>query len=215
MSRYKTSYRTGLHWLFMLLVVASLIAGCVLFVPLKPEVKRTLDMTEIPLSVGIYYDPKFRTYEHHFSVGTTSYNFYLGKASVELFNETFPILFKSAVPVISRPPLPPVMTKVAAVIEPKIEEFKEAHPLFLIGTTFSAEITYRLTLYNLEGEQIISSTFMGQGEMPASPFNYSRPPGKATSIAMQEAAEKFMSEFPNLPQVQQWIKDAGTLIPND
>ena len=121
----------------------------------------------------------------------------------------FSIVFKSAVPVISRPPLPPGGPKVAAIIEPKIEEFKMVHPWVLIGTTFSVEIKYRLTLYSHEGEQIVSSIFMGHGEAPCSPISYSHAPGKATSLAMEEAVEKFMSSFSNLPQVQQWIRQAG------
>ncbi len=209
MSTYNNSFVASLTRLLKLFVVAGLTTGCVLTVPLKPEANRTLGMSEIPLAVGVYYDTAFRSYEHHFVVGSIHYNVSVGKASVELFDDIFPVVFKSAVPVISRPPLPPHGPRVAAVIEPKIEEFKEVHPWVLIGTTFSAEIKYRITLYSPEGEQIVSSTFMGQGEIPSSPFNYSRPPGKATSLAMQEAVEKFMSEFSNLPEVRQWIMRAG------
>ena len=211
MSTYKSFSIASLTRLVKLLVVSSLLTGCLLIVPLKPEANRTLGISEIPLAVGVYYDTAFRAYEHHFIIGSTSFNISVGESSVALFDEVFPIVFKRAVPVISRPPLPPGGPKVAAVIEPKIEEFKEVHPFILIGTTFSTEITYRLTLYSNEGEQIVSSTFMGHGEMPASLFNQTRPPGEATSLAMEEAVEKFMSDFPNLPQVQQWIRQAGAL----
>ncbi len=208
MSTYKKSSRASLTRLLKLLVTASLMAGCIVAPP-KPEVNRTQGVSQIPIAVGVYYDTAFRAYEHHFIIGTTSFNVSVGKTGVALFDEVFPIVFKRAVPVISRFPLPPCGPGVAAVIEPKIEKFEIDHPFILIGTTFSAEITYRITLYNLEGEQIVSSTFMGKGKMLSSLFNQGRPPGEATSLAMQEAAEKFMSDFPNLPQVRQWVKDAG------
>lgn len=209
MGTYKSFSITSLTRLVTLLAVSSLLAGCLLIVPLKPEANRTLATSEIPLAVGVYYDTAFRAYEHHFIIGSTSFNIPVGKSSVVLFDEVFPIVFNKAVPVISRPPLPPGGAGVAAVIEPKIENFKMDHPWILIGTTFNAEITYRITLYNLEGEQIVSSTFMGYGEKPSSTLNYSRPPGKATSLAMEEAVEKFMSDFQNLPEVRQWLRQTG------
>jgi len=209
MSTNKKSSGASLTCLLKLLTIAGLMSGCILTVPLKPEVNRTPGVSQIPLAVGVYYDTAFRAYEHHFIIGSTSFNISVGESSVALFDEVFPIVFKRAVPVISRPPLPPGGPGVAAVIEPKIEKFEMDHPFILIGTTFSAEITYRFTLYSNEGEQIVSSTFMGHGEMPASLFNQTRPPGEATSLAMEEAVEKFMSDFSNLPQAQQWIRQAG------
>ncbi len=208
MSTYKKSSGASLTRLLKLLAVACLMAGCIVAPP-KPEVNRTQGMSQIPIAVGVYYDTAFRAYEHHFIIGTTSFNVSVGKTSVALFDEVFPIVFKRAVPVISRPPLLPGGPRVAAVIEPKIEEFEMDHPFIMIGTTFSAEVTFRFTLYSLDGEQIVSSTYVGKGKMLASLFNQGRPPGEATSIAMQEATEKFMSDFPNLPQVQQWIRQAG------
>ncbi len=82
----------------------------------------------------------------------------------------------------------------------------------LVGN-YSVDITYRFTLYTPEGDQIVSSTFMGQGKKFAylGGFSPHQAPGEATSLAMQEAAEKFMSDFPNLPQVQQWIRQVGPL----
>ncbi len=210
MSINNKSCRTSFIRLLNLLAVSGLIAGCVMTVPLKPEVNRTLGISKMPFTVGVYYDTAFRSYEHHFIVGSINLNVSVGKASVEIFDDIFPIVFKSAVPVISRPPLPPGGPRVAAVIEPKIEEFKEVHPWTAVGT-YSAEIAYRFTLYTTEGEQIVSSTYSGQGKK----YNYlggfspTRVPGEVTSLAMEEAAEKFMSDFPNLPQVQQWIRQAG------
>ncbi len=208
MSTYKKSSGASLTSLLKLLVAVSLIAGCVVAPP-KPEINRTQGVSQIPIVVGVYYDTAFRTYEHHFIIGTTSFNISVGKTGVSLFDEAFPIVFKKAVTVISRPPLPQGGPRVVAVIEPKIEEFEMDHPFIMIGTTFSAEITYRITLYSLDGEPIVSSTYVGKGKKLASLFNQGRPPGEATSLAMQEAVEKFMSDFPSLPQVREWIRQVG------
>ncbi len=122
------------------------------------------------------------------------------------------MMFKKAVPVISRPPLPPGGPIVAAVIETKIEKFElglRTQTIFRINNTFDAEITYRFTMYTPEGNQIVSSTYTAKETIVASTFRIGTPGGDATALAMQDAAVKFMSDFPNLPQVQQWIRQAG------
>ncbi len=211
MSTYKKCYESLLIRFSILLVASCILSGCsTTLVTLKPEINRPSGVTQIPLTVGVYYDTAFRSYEHSFILMRTCFDFSLGKDSVVLFDNIFPIVFERAVPVISRPPLTPGGPGVAAVIEPKIEEFKVIHPWGLVGD-YSVDITYRFTLYNPEGDQIVSSTFMGQGEKYSylGGFSPRQAPGEATSFAMQEAAEKFMSGFPCLPKVRQWIMQAG------
>ncbi len=210
MSTYKESYQAVQTRLFKLVAFVCILSGCAAAVPLEPKVNRLPTVAQIPLTVGVYYDQAFRTYEHYFRICDYGFDISLGKSSIVLFDEVFPIMFKRVEVVISRPPLPPGGERVAAIIEPKIEEFKLVHPSVLVGT-HNVEITYRFTLYTPEGDQIVSSTFMGQGKKcnyygAFSPYHA---PGEATSLAMEEAVEKFMSDFPNLPQVQQWIRQTG------
>ncbi len=213
MSTYMESPGIGLSWLVRLVVTVVLLSGCSSMVPLNPKIDRSSSTFQIPFSVGVYYAPGFRVYEHQFYIGQhPGFNVLPGKASIELFDEIFQIMFKKAVPVISRPPLPPGSPNVVAVIEPKIEKFElglRTQTIFRINNTYDAEITYRFILYTPEGNQIVSSTYTANETIIASTFHVAKPGGEVTNVVMQEAAKKFMSDFPNLPQVQQWIRQAG------
>jgi len=211
MSTYKKCHEVLLIRFFVLLVVFCILSGCsTTLMTLKPEINRPPSMAQIPLTVGVYYDTAFRSYEHRLIIMRYCFDFSLGKDSVALFDDIFPIVFERAVPVISRPPLPPGGPMVSAVIEPKIDGFKVVHPWGLVGN-YSVDITYRFTLYTPEGDQIASSIFMGQGEKYSylGGFSPYQAPREAATLAMQEAVEKFMSEFPNLPQVEQCVRQAG------
>lgn len=176
MSRYKKYYEVVLTRFFKLLVVVCIVSGCAPAVPLNPQVNRPPSVAQIPLTVGVYYDQAIRTYERHFRIGSYGFDISLGKSSIVLFDEILPIMFKRVEAVISRPPLPPSGPKIDTVIEPRIEEFKLLHPSVLFGT-HKVEITYRFTLYTPEGNQIVSSTFMGKGEKYAPPFSFTPNPG--------------------------------------
>ncbi len=120
-------------------------------------------------------------------------------------------MFKKTVPVISRPPLPPGGPSVVAIIEPKIEKFElgfRSQAFFRIDPSFDAEITYRFTMYSPEGNQIVSSTYTAKETIVDYTYPTGKPGGEITDIVMQVAAKKFMADFPNLPQVQQWIRKA-------
>ncbi len=209
MSTYMKSSGVRWGWNFMLIVTVVLLSGCSSTVPLNPKIDNPPSVTKIPFSVGVYYAPEFRACERHFYIGQhPPFNVFAGKASIALFDDVFQIMFKRVVPVISRPPLPPGGPIVAAVIEPKIEKFElVSKPKFLeLKNAFDAEISYRFILYTPEGDQIVSSTYTADETISASCFLIGKPGGEATDIVMQEAAKKFMSDFPNLPQVQQWIR---------
>ncbi len=210
MSTYDKTSGYGVVWFFRLLVGVALLSGCT--ATPKPIVECPSDTVQMPITVGVYYDPAFRAYKNQFTIGANSaYNISPGKASIILFDKVFSFMFKKAVPVISRPPLPPGSPSVLAVIEPKIEKFElvPSTSRMCFTTTFDPEITYRFTLYSPEGDQIVSSTYTGKGTKSGTIYVTIISAGKATSLAMEEAAEKFMSDFPNLPQVQQWLRQAG------
>ncbi len=192
-----------------LLALNTLLAACTLMVPLKPTVGAPPTQTRLPLTVGIHYDPVFPEYEHLFSIGDYRYIVSVGQASINMFDQVFPLLFESTVPVKSHPPLPPGAPTVVAVIKSEIEQFRLAYPLILVGTSFDAEITYRFTLYTPEGDQIVSWTSTGKGSKSANAFYPSRPPGEATSIAMQDAATQFLITFRGIPEVQRWLRRLG------
>lgn len=189
-----------------LLVVAILLVSCTHTIPLKATIEPPLDVTQVPVAVGVYYSPEFRAYEHAGSRGGDRWVFPLGPASMTLFDQAFPRVFASTQPVQSRPPLPTGDVELAAVIEPKIETFDFGLPFLKTGT-YTAEITYRFTLYSPRGDPIASWLVKGVGAKPGEGgFEFARWPGEAADLAMRDAATKFLTGFGEVPEVQRWVR---------
>lgn len=185
-------------------------AGCAHTIPLKAaSLDRPPGAVQAPVAVGIYYSLEFRTHEEKIWRSGDRWDFALGEASVRLLDRAWPMLFESSAPVPSRPPLQTGQPKLAAVIEPKIEAFDFSLPFLKTGT-YTAEITYRMTLYSPEGERLVSWTVRGQGAKPGQVgFEFARWPGEAVDLAMQEATMKFVSGFRDVPEVRAWLRRLG------
>jgi hypothetical protein len=190
-------------------VVAALMAGCTHAIPIKASLEAPPNVAQVPVAVGVYYSAEFRAYEHLGARFGDRWAFPLGQGSVALFDRVFPVMFERTFPVQSLPPLNPGGPQLAAVIEPKIEEFDFTLPMLKTGT-FSAEITYRFTLYSPQGDPVASWTVKGVGAKPGEiGFELARWPGEAADLAMQDAATKFISGFRDVPEVRQWLRRVG------
>ena len=183
--------------------------GCTHTIPLKAVLDRPPVAVQASLAVGVYYSPEFRTYEEKIWRGGDRWDFALGEASVRLLAQAWPFLFESNASVPSRPPLQTGQPKLAAVIEPKIEAFDFSLPFLKTGT-YTAEITYRMTLYSPEGESLVSWTVRGQGAKPGQAgFEFARWPGEAADLAMQDATMKLVSGFRDVPEVRARLRRLG------
>lgn len=205
----------GKFWLGKLIrplgvsVVAALISGCSHAIPLKASVDRPPNINKLPLMIGVYYSPEFRTYQHARARGQVQFVAPQGQASAALFDQVLPMIFESVVPVPSRPPLAEASPKVAAVIEPKIEEFDFDFPWTPFGS-YTAQIVYRLTLHSPEGTPFASWTVKGSGERGSGLAATHAPLiGEAVDLAMQDAAMKFMVGFRDIPEVRRWLRRVG------
>lgn len=208
-SRYLNSPRIFLVALLLLWGVGTLISGCAHTIPLNATVSETGKVTKVPLAVGVFYTPQFRAYKHEGSRMGDKWIYNLGEASVNLFDKVFPTLFQEARHVQERPPIASGEDYLNAVIVPKIEAFDFSLPFLKTGI-FSAEITYRFTLYSLEGDPFASWTVKGEGEKKGQfGFSFSRWPGEAADHAMEDAARKFMFGFRDEPEVRRWLIKKG------
>ncbi len=140
----------------------------------------------------------------------------IGAGSVTLFDNVFPMLFDPAVPVDSRPPLTGGTRTVAAVIEPRVEAFDFTEPLFpSFGSSYTAEVTYRFTLYSDDGTPFASWLVSGYGERPVDfeKLTTGSPVGDASSLAMEDAARKFLTDFREIPELQRWLRRSAGAEP--
>jgi hypothetical protein len=142
-----------------------LLSGCAHNIPLKGTLESPPSVTQVPLAVGVYYSPEFCAHKHEDSRKGDRWIFPLGEASVTLFDQVLPRLFKSVLPVQTRHPLATSAPALAVVIEPKIEVFDFAIPFLKTGT-YSAELTYRFTLYSPQGNPFASWLVKGEAAKP-------------------------------------------------
>jgi hypothetical protein len=193
------------------LLALGLLTACAHTIPMKPAFVSPPATTQVPIVVGIYYSPGFGQREDKIWRMGDRWDFPLGQASVLVLEGAWKALFEGHTPVPTLPPLPAGETKVAAVIESTIEAFDFGLP-FLKSGTYTAEITYRFTLYAPEGTTLASWTVRGTGAKPGQfGFDFSRGPGEAAELAMQDAATKLAAGFRDVPEVRAWLRTSGAL----
>jgi hypothetical protein len=191
--------------------IALLVSACSTTATLTPVVAPPAGLERLPVAVGVHYSPEFREAMHARAKGSTKVSVPIGKGSVVLFDSVFPMLFDPAVPVASRPPLASGTQSVAAVIEPRVEAFDFTWPtIALPGTSYTAEITYRFTLYSEDGTPFASWLVSGYGERPVDfeKLKTGSPVGDASSLAMKDAARKFLTGFREVPELQRWLRQS-------
>jgi hypothetical protein len=197
-------------WLLVVFLVAL---GCTHAIPMKGTMEAPPTTARVPLRLGVYYSPDFRNYRYVGSRGGDRWDFPLGNSSTRLFDRVFADMFTSVQSLDSRPPLSGSQGKLDAVLEPKIESFDFAIPYLKTGA-YTAEITYHFTLCALNGEPLASWTVRGAGSKHGKPgFDFARGPGEAADLAMQDAATKFITGFPDIPEVRRLINQAKTSSP--
>jgi hypothetical protein len=195
--------------LLALVVVLAATAACSHTIPLGGvTVDRPPTAVQAPVALGVYYSPEFRAHEAKIWRMGDRWDFALGEASVKLLDRVWPYMVESVLPLPSRPPVP-ADRKVAGVIEPKIDSFDFGLPFLKTGT-YTAEITYRMTLYSPDGASLASWAVRGEGAKPGQVgFEFARWPGQAADLAMQDAARRLMAEFRDIPEVRAWLRGAG------
>jgi len=200
--------RAGL--LIALLALGPLTA-CAHTIPMKPAFVTPTATMQVPVVIGVYYRPDFSQREDKIWRMGDRWDFPLGQASVLVLDGAWKALFEGYRPVSAPPPLSAGERRVAAVIEPSIEAFDFGLP-FLKSGTYTAEITYRFKLYAPDGATLASWTVRGAGAKPGQfGFDFSRGPGEAAELAMQDAATKLAAGFRDVPEVRAWLRTSGAL----
>jgi hypothetical protein len=182
----------------------SFVGGCgAVQVAAEPQLPAAL-ITQLPLTVGVYYGDQFRTYVHKEERWGAEYQVTLGPGHVHLVDRLFKLEFKSTVPVeslIALPKDPPFV----AILEPRIERFSFLTSRDTDGQYFAVTIDYRLNVFNAKGERIDSLTFVGYGSSSAGGMSSQSPLLAATRAAMRDAAAKFLVQFPEQATVKKLV----------
>jgi hypothetical protein len=183
--------RSFVFLLGIIFISASLFSGCSFkhTIKINPPLEELPEVAREPCCVGVYYSPDFRTYQHRRASGPHWVIAPLGEASIAMFDRVFPMVFEKVVQVTDLPPFLGKQDDIVAVIEPRIEAFH-----FRLGMEKESErcsVTYRITVYTLDGVPVSSWIVKGKG---AASY-WDSPVWNHINLDMQDAAIKVIREF--------------------
>lgn len=121
-------------------------------------------LRKVPVAMGLYMDPGFRTYVHHDKpVKAPAQDVSVGGASQALFTEFLTAQFASLT-VLATEPNAQVPAPVQAVLQPVIQEVQIASPRNEKDEFFEAWIRYRLRLLTPQGQELTSWDLAAYGK---------------------------------------------------
>ena len=138
-----------------LVVLVTALVGCVSegvhIISVKNPSLPDPVVERLPLTVGVYYDQELRGYEHEKYGGSRwPYVYRLGPASVAMFNDILPKMFKEVVAVGAIPPSPSTRRKILGILAPRIEYVYAQ----IAGDSLSAQIEFVVMLYSPAGVKL-------------------------------------------------------------
>ena len=194
----------------MLVLLAAVIsAGCVSYVPPEPVLVREPRPEPVPLRIGVYYSPDFRsfTYRDHL----TDTEWILGKPSVQLLHEALTLLFIEVVEMPRPGSGPSLPGDLAGIIEPRIVSAAVEYPYtnkeLQSGVIVQlVHVTYGFTVYSPSGEPVASWNVTGRGDEPIANLLAAESTVKRNfENAMRDAAWQLTSGFREIPEVRRWL----------
>ena len=182
----------------------GLLGGCG-GVSVKPTDTVPVPLVEpLPLRVGVYYSPEFRSYVSREERWGTKWEVTLGAAHVTQVDRLAKAMFAVTVPIadLARPPEPAV----AMIIEPRFEEYAFVTPRDAGAPLYAVTIKYRINIYDGAARLVDSLVYTGYGNEAAGSLSSSTPLAVATSKAMRDGGAKFATEFPEQPVVRKLVR---------
>lgn len=183
--------------LFPAVAIAVTLVGCG-GVTIKPE--KALPpalITPMPARAGLVLSGELRNYSHKETRAGMDWQIDLGAGHVRLLGDMFKASFQN---VETFPNLDAARAApgLAAIFEPKIEQFSFATASDTGGRYWAVTIRYRLEVYTPQGEHADSLTLSGYGSTLAGGGS-GRVLERASLAAMRDAAAKFLVQMPRQP----------------
>lgn len=183
-----------------------LLEGCSPSLNLKTESEIPTPVVErLPLTMGVYFDEKFRNYVYEEnSEDRENWHIDNSASRVALFKQVLPSMFKQV-------RLMPAATAardspVDAIIVPQVEEMQLALPGETYSDLYEAWIKYKIRLFKPDGKLIGEWPLTGYGKQEKALFT-SRSKGLNAAInkALRDIGAKLAIGFSNQEVVQQWL----------
>ncbi len=168
----------------------------------------------LPLSVAVYYDDYFRTFEQQgMSPRGARWTAKLGAANMAAFDRLFGALFAGSHRVSSgEPVMEPIDAD--ALLAPEMESFRLAMPGDFDQRYFTVWIEYRLRMLAPNGDLIADWLISASGKSLPHGLSPRQPMQQATYLAMRDATAIVSVEFRKQPEIRKWLLDNGMLARN-
>jgi hypothetical protein len=152
-------------------------------------------VVKIPVAVALFIPPEFSEYVHEEERWGTDYSIALGKAQSDAISRLMNAMFEEVIPVDSLNAGAQLGERVAAILEPSVEEYAFVTPRDAGSPFYAVSIKYRVNVYRPDGKLADSWGFTGYGTSPAGGLSNTEPLVNATALAMRDAGAKLAVEF--------------------
>lgn len=189
---------------------AALLAGCggVKIAP-TPILPKPL-VAKNPATIGVLLAPDMRSFVHAENRGGVPWSIDLAEGHRRLATEVMGAAFAEAREFDSLDAAKGA-AGLAAIFEPRIEQYSFATARETGGDYVAVTIRYRINLLTPAGDAYDSFTLTGYGNSLAGGMSSSAPLEEATRGAMRDAAAKFLTQFP-LQDVAKRLQKGETLV---
>lgn len=187
---------------------------------LDARLSRPPAVKQIPLRIGVYYNPEFTDFTKKLELigcgpngrkdkSGIFFTFTIGEASKDLFDQCISSMFTAVLQIPSPRHCSNHASSIDGWLEPKIESFNWeticSNDFFSQGRIV-ARVVYSVNLYGCDGRLVTSIESIGSSsEHPKVCLTKDCKDSLATEQAMQDAMAKFMIDFYDQPEVQQWL----------
>lgn len=203
-----------------LAVIAALaLAGCANEVVVEGQFPQPV-VEKLPIKIGVYYDPEFRTHEFFDQASSREETDWLvrtGDAQLQMYNTLLPGMFEKVVVLNELPRKDRVDTvldeNLDAVLVPHVEELQYSIPNHTKINVFEIWMRYRYELYAPDGELLAEWSMTSYGKTPTAFLQSAEAAvNLAAVVALRDAGANFAMNFTRVPEVQAWI---STLEPSE
>ena len=185
-------------------MLALSVSGCTSAVVVASEFPTPL-VEPLPISVGLFYEPKLRNFIHAEALPRSStWTIDLGDANLAMLDPLYRTMFTSTREIEDLPPSPAEDASIDAVLTSTLEDFQFDVPRASRDEFVEVWLQYRLRL--LEDGNLISEWLVngyGKAEIDG---NREDAVHRASIVAMREAGARISTEFSQQPNVKNWLE---------
>ena len=171
----------------------------------------TPQVSNLPLTVGVYYDPALLNYtytEVNERNGKDQYIVQSGPSQKQLFNSLLAGIFTDVVEIASLENVPGDYPQLDAVFVPMIDDFQLGLPEKTRLNSYEVWIKYNMRLSELDGSYIADWVMTAYGKSP-SELSTREGINNAANLALRDLAASFALGARNVPEVRDWLRAQG------